>query len=74
MKERAAAAAAAATATEHSIVAPPTSLPLLYSYAPRNLPLLPGSPRIDGFHVLIVGLPQGRDKAEINDMRNTPAQ
>ena len=26
--------------------------------------LLPGSPRIDGFHVLIIGLPQGRDKEE----------
>ena len=24
--------------------------------------LLPGSPRIDGFHVLIIGPPQGRDK------------
>ena len=26
--------------------------------------LLQGSPRIDGFHVLIVGLPQGRDNEE----------
>ena len=29
--------------------------------APCNLPLLSASPRIDGFRVLIVGLPQGRD-------------
>ena len=26
--------------------------------------LLPGGSRIDGFHVLIIGLPQGRDKEE----------
>ena len=29
-----------------------------------NLPLLPGSPRLDGFHVLIIDLPQGRGKEE----------
>ena len=29
--------------------------------------LLPGSPRTDGFHVLIVGLTQGRDKEERRD-------
>ena len=32
--------------------------------APCNLPLLPGSLCIDGFHVLVIGLPQGVDKAE----------
>ena len=26
--------------------------------------LLPGSPRTDGFHVLIIGVPQGRDKED----------
>ena len=26
--------------------------------------LLPGSPRADGFHVWIIGLPQGRDEEE----------
>ena len=32
--------------------------------SPVQPALLPGSPRTDGFHVLIIGLPQGRDKAE----------
>ena len=32
--------------------------------SPVQPSLLPGSPRTDGFHVLIIGLPQGRDKAE----------
>ena len=29
--------------------------------------LFPGSPRKDGFHVLIIGHPQGRDKEEWRD-------
>jgi len=32
------------------------------SYVPCNLPSLPGSLRIYGFHILIISLPQGRDK------------
>ena len=32
--------------------------------SPVQPALLPGSPRIDGFHVLIIGLPQGRDTEE----------
>ena len=28
--------------------------------------LLPGSPRIDGFHVLIIGLPQGREQDRVS--------
>ena len=32
------------------------------SVSPVQPALLPGSPRTDGFHVLIIDLPQGRDK------------
>ena len=32
--------------------------------SPVQPALLPGSPRIDSFHVLTIGLPQGRDKEE----------
>ena len=32
--------------------------------SPVQPALLPGSSRLDGFHVLIIGLPQGRDKEE----------
>ena len=35
--------------------------------SPVQPALLPGSPRIDGFHVLIIGLPQYRDKEERRD-------
>ena len=34
------------------------------SVSPVQPALLPGSPRTDGFHILIIGLPQGRDKEE----------
>ena len=30
--------------------------------SPVQPALLPGNPRTDGFHVLIIGLPQSRDK------------
>ena len=32
--------------------------------SPVQSALLPGSPHMDGFHVLIIGLPQGRDKGD----------
>ena len=32
--------------------------------SPVQSALLQGSPCIDGFHVLIIGFPQGRDKEE----------
>ena len=32
--------------------------------SPVQRALLPGSSRIDGFYVLIIGLPQGREKEE----------
>ena len=32
--------------------------------SPVQPALLPGSPRTDGFHGLIVGLPQGKDNEE----------
>ena len=32
--------------------------------SPVQSALLPGGPRIDAFHVLSIGLPQGRDKAK----------
>ena len=32
--------------------------------SPVEPALLPSSPRVEGFHVLIIGLPQGRDKEE----------
>ena len=32
--------------------------------SPVQPALLPGSPRTDGFHILIIGLPQGKDKEE----------
>ena len=35
--------------------------------SPVQLALLRGSPRTDCFHVLIIGLPQGRDKEEWRD-------
>ena len=35
--------------------------------SPVQPALLPGSPRTNGFHVLIIGLPQGRDKEERRD-------
>ena len=38
-------------------------LPLVL-VSPVQPALLPGSSRIDGFHILIIGLPQGRDKEE----------
>ena len=34
---------------------------------PEQPTLLPGSPRIDGFHVLTIGLPQSGDKEEWQD-------
>ena len=35
--------------------------------SPVQPTLLPGSPRTDGFYVLIIDLPQGRDKEEWRD-------
>ena len=45
--------------------------------SPVQPALFPGSPRIDGFHVLIIGLPQGRDQDEQihqlgNQLSDTP--
>ena len=33
---------------------------------PRATCLLPGSPRTDGFHVLMIGLPQGGEQSRVS--------
>ena len=51
-----------------SLCPPPASFfgdpPSLVFVSPVQPALLPGSPRTDGFHVLIICLPQGRDKSD----------
>ena len=63
-----------ATGTKVTRMAPPSSVYALevkqegtrqrMFVSPVQPALLPGSPRTYGFHVLIIGLPQGRDKEE----------
>ena len=42
--------------------------------SPVQPALLPGSQRTDGFHVLIFGLPQGREQGRMTRCANTPAR
>ena len=42
--------------------------------SPVQPALLPGSPHTDGFHVLIIGLPQGREQGRVSKRANTPAR